>query len=192
MDELVKIVNQFNTNLDQQINVYRELETILDYEEKSLAEFHLTEFEKILIEKDQNVQRLLLLNTKREALLTKLCYFISYDTRRGLPSLVEFQKAFDTYLKNIKDLVEEETYNQVNHLAIQFKEVAHRYREVYVHLTPRFYRNQQILRQMTRSFSQSVAIFESALPIAREYNKKGTSTSKPVSLEAKSKVYVKA
>lgn len=190
MDELIRLCHELLHNLNAQIAIVEEFEKILEREEHYISKFDLVEFEQALVEKDQCVQRLHIQNKKRESLLRKICYLISYDAREKLPSLTDFLKAFSTYLVNIRKLVSEDIHLQVAELYNQLQFVGDHFKSRFDALSPKLYKNQQILKKLSQNFQRSLQIFEGAMMRNQNYDGKGMAHQNPVQ-EQRSSLHVK-
>ena len=69
--------------------------------------------ERMVIVKDQHSRIAQSLEERRVVILKKICYMMAFDPRGQSLSLKLFKFTFSTYIKNIKTLVGEVTYNKL-------------------------------------------------------------------------------
>ena len=169
MNELLGFLRQFCDCLKLQITVLSGLESVLNTEEDLIARSALSDYERVLTEKDQLVQRAAAAEKRRQQALKKLCYFIGFDLRRGLPSLSEVVAAFDSYLVNIQPLIESDIYSALCAFQKELIDIKGNYLNLFATLTPRIKRNQMILQKLEYQLKMSLSIFSNN----EEYTKSG-------------------
>lgn len=177
MDELLNFIMQFNDILKKQIAVYSEFVPILDEEEAAIAEYDLAALEKIVILKDQHSRIAQSLEEKRIFLLKKICYMIAFDARGQNLSLKLFKFTFSTYIKNIKPLISEITYEKLLEQEKLFNETASEFEKTFEFVYPRIYRNQTILKKLSKNVSMSLTLLQSEADVGMNYDSLGKAKS---------------
>ncbi|MBX9703855.1 MAG: flagellar protein FlgN [Silvanigrellaceae bacterium] len=192
MNELLILLQQFISVLSRQIVLYQELLPILDAEEDSISRFDMALFEKIMIEKDQQVKRAHAIDDQRVKALKRICYMIAFDTRSQAVSLKTFLIAFDTYLNNVEKLVEKNIYESLCKYQEKLKDVAIEYETLFKNLNPRIYRNKIILKKVLDNFSRSILLMQNTADLSLRYDALGKSQQGSHAQEAVSSLHVKA
>lgn len=192
MDELLNLLVQFRECLGLQMKIYLELLPVLDKEEELLMKFDVGDFEKVVTEKDQIVKRGSNVEERRLACLRRICFMMSYDARGQLPSLRTFGAVFDSYLGNVKTLVDETMCQQLHEERQSLDQLCQRYLEVFAKVGPRVRRNQQVLKKMTRNIERSLAMISSEISCPSSYDVHGKTKARMTAGESLSYVRVKA
>lgn len=180
MQELFTLLDAFRDQLESQIRIFRELNPILDREEDLIARFDLTDFEKVVVEKDQLSKRSAVIDERRSNTLRRICYLMSYDARGDqLPTLRTFRIILENYTQKVSNLIEAEALKTLHAKGAAFDETEYRFRELYALTAPRIYRNQQILKKLLTNFRMSISLLEREVMKSQNYDKSGKSVSKP-------------
>lgn len=173
MDELLNFIVQFNDILKKQISSYSEFISILDEEEAAISNYDLAALEKIVILKDQHSRIAQSLEERRIFILKKICYMIAFDARGQKLSLKLFKFTFSTYIKNIKTLISEATFEKLIEQENLFHEIANEFEKTFEFVYPRIYRNQIILKKLVKSVSLSLSLFQSEAEVGMNYDSLG-------------------
>jgi flagellar biosynthesis/type III secretory pathway chaperone len=192
MDELLKLMRAICEGIEALGRIFSELNIVLDHEEQIIATYSLTELERVVVEKDQLVQRATSAEQRRLRSYERLFFLIGYDARGTLPTLTEFEIIFQAYLNNITPLVDENTVFALNEAYHEFLTKGRELQAQYRELSPRIYRNRQVLTKMANHFSRSVQIFESEMTAARHYDGTGRAKTHVGRGETVSSLRVKA
>jgi hypothetical protein len=177
MDELLNFIIQFNDILKKQIASYSEFIPILDEEEIAIANYDLVALEKIVILKDQHSRIAQSLEERRVFILKKICYMIAFDPRGQNLSLKLFKFTFSTYVKNIKTLISEATFEKLVEQENLFHEISADFEKTFEFVYPRIYRNQIILKKLMKNVSLSLSLFQSEAEVGMNYDSLGKAQS---------------
>lgn len=177
MEELLNLISQFNEILKKQINSYLEFIPILDEEEAAISNYDLAALEKIVIIKDQHSRIAQSLEERRVIILKKICYMMAFDSRGQNLSLKLFKFTFATYIKNIKSLVSEATFNKLLEQENTFNEVSNEFEKSFETVYPRIFRNQVILKKLMKNVSLSISLFQSEAEVGMNYDSLGKAKS---------------
>jgi len=175
MNELLKLLTQFQQCLQQQMTMMEELLVIIQREAALVVSFSLPEFERLVTEKDQVVRLAQAAEERRLQILKKLCFMMAFDARGRLPSLSEFQSVARAYAQNVERLVDRETYLQLNALLDDVERVATRYRSAFLHAQPRIEENKKILRALAANLKRSVNFLQAQAAGEKRYDGRGQS-----------------
>lgn len=192
MEELYKLLAQFEDCLDNQIAIFRELIPILDREEVLIEHFELSDFERLVTEKDQAAKRLEHLEGQRVGQLRKICYLISYDARGKVPNLRDFISILKNYTNNVQRLLDPAVYEQLVMHTEKINGILINYREMFAGTAPRIYRNELVLKKLLANFKKSMNLIENEVVRATNYDSKGKTSSRPTHGDKWSSVRVKA
>lgn len=192
MEELYKLLAQFEDCLENQIAIFRELIPVLDREEFLIEHFELAEFERLVTEKDQAAKRLEHLESQRIGQLRKICYLVSYDARGQVPNLREFISILKNYTINVQRLLDVSVYQQLLAHTEKINGICISYREMFAGTAPRIYRNELILKKLLANFKKSMNLIETEVVRANNYDRKGKTNSRPTHGDKWSSVRVKA
>ena len=177
MDELLNFIIQFNDILKKQITAYSEFIPLLDEEETAIANYDLAALEKIVILKDQHSRIAQSLEERRILILKKICYMMAFDSRGQNLSMKLFKFTFSTYIKNIKTLVSEITYEKLVEQENLFLEISSNFEKTFEFVYPRIYRNQLILKKLMKNVSLSLSLFQSEAEVGMNYDSLGKAQS---------------
>ncbi|APJ04366.1 flagellar protein FlgN [Silvanigrella aquatica] len=177
MDELLNLIIQFNEILKKQIASYVEFIPILDEEETAIANYDLIALERIVIVKDQHSRIAQSIEERRIQILKKICYMIAFDPRGQNLSLNLFKFTFSTYLKNIKTLINEEMFAKLLEQECAFNSTASEFEKTFEFVYPRIYRNQVILKKLSKNVSMSISLFQSEAEAGMNYDSLGKAQS---------------
>ncbi|KAB8037819.1 hypothetical protein GCL60_11635 [Silvanigrella paludirubra] len=177
MEELLNLIIQFNDILRKQIQSYLEFLPILDEEEIAISNYDLASLEKMVIIKDQHSRIAQSLEERRVIVLKKICYMMAFDPRGQNLSLKLFKFTFSTYIKNIKTLVGEVTYNKLLEQETTFNEISSEFEKTFEVVYPRIYRNQAILKKLMKNVSLSISLFQSEAEVGMNYDSLGKAQS---------------
>jgi len=177
MEELINLIIQFNDILRKQIQSYLEFLPILDEEEIAISNYDLASLEKMVIIKDQHSRIAQSLEERRVIVLKKICYMMAFDPRGQNLSLKLFKFTFSTYIKNIKTLVGEVTYNKLLEQETTFNEISTEFEKTFEVVYPRIYRNQAILKKLMKNVSLSISLFQSEAEVGMNYDSLGKAQS---------------
>jgi flagellar biosynthesis/type III secretory pathway chaperone len=193
MDELLNLLKTLRACIVAIDGAYSQLVEIMETEEDLISRYEMGPVQNVIVEKDQVVQRIQKLEEKRNASMKRICFLISYDARRNLPSLSEFTLVFDSYLSNIEKLIAAEIHVELFNLFVQCKEASHSLKHNFSsRYEPRIYRNKTIVAKCLRNFQRSIKIFEDASGSAGLYDPKGNTRSDRNHKEATSILRVQA
>ena len=192
MDELLNFIVQFNDILKKQIITYSDFITILDEEEDAIANYDIAALEKIIILKDQQSRIAQSLEERRLIILKKICYMMAFDARGKNLSLKLFKLTFFTYLKNIKNLISETIFEKLISQENECNKISLEFEKTFELVYPRIYRNQFILKNLTRSVSLSLALFQTEAKTGLNYDSCGKAQSLTYKSSGLSSMRVKA
>ncbi len=178
MEELIKLLETLTAYVGSLHITYERLVEIMNIEEDLISRYEMKDFQNVVAEKHQTVQRAQKTEEKRVATLRRICFLISFDARHTLPNIAEFNSAFRAYLQNIETLVNNETLEQVKAQFDKYRETANalhtQFKEV---IAPRIHQNRIIIEKVHSNFKKSMRIFESAGGVAHSYDKNGHANS---------------
>lgn len=192
MEDLISLLTQFNEILKKQVTVYLEFLPILDEEEEAITNYDLSALEKVVIIKDQHSRISQSLEQRRVNVLRKICYMIAFDPRGQKLSLNLFKVTFNSYLENIKKLVNEELYNKILEEQNKINATASEFEKSFEIVYPRIYRNQIILKKLLRNVTLSINLFQSEADVGMNYDALGKAHSAVNKSSATSSMRVKA
>ncbi len=165
---------RFQECLNAQMAIFEELIPVLDKEEELITSFSLKTFENVVFEKDTIVKRAQNVENRRLVMLRRILFLISYDARAGaIPSLRSFMVIFDSYITNVKNLVQESHALQLFHFQRELTSTSESYLNLFERLSPRIFRNQTVLQKAARNMQRSLAVFQSELNIPANYDAHG-------------------
>lgn len=192
MEELISLLRQFNEVLKKQITSYLEFIPILDEEEQAITSYDLASLEKIVIIKDQHSRISQSLEQRRVQILRKICYMIAFDPRGQKLSLNLFKITFNTYLENIKNLVQDSVYLKLCEENDNITETANEFEKSFEVVYPRIYRSQIILKKLLRNITLSINLFQSESDVGMNYDALGKAHSAVNNSMATSSMRIKA
>ena len=192
MDELVKLLGRFTATLELQSSLLHELIPVLDREEELIMKFEVSDFESLVVEKDQVVRRAKAAEQVRLQVLQRICFLIGYDARGALPSLRVFLEVFQGYLARVKDLLEASMHEQLSQMYKNLSALSESYLAAFQDLAPRINRNKTVLAKTSVNFARSLSLLRQSASTQDGYNAEGKSSSGPVPAGSFSSVRVKA
>ena len=192
MNELLNLLPLFQESLELQVKIFGDLLPVLDREEEMLMNFDVTDFEKVVVEKDQLVRRAQSAEERRLAALKRICFMISYDARGQLPTLRSFLVLFENYVTNTEKLVDAGVHAELKIWNEHIKTLAAEYMALFKSAQPRILRNQLVLQKMARNFERSLAVMQNEANVGQNYNSQGKSHSRNTGKDGLSFVRVKA
>jgi hypothetical protein len=185
MNELLKLLAQFQQCLQQQMTMMEELLVIIEREAELVVSFSLPEFEKLVTEKDQVVRLTQAAEERRLNILKRLCFMMAFDARGKLPTLSEFQTVARSYAQNVERLVDGETFGLLIAALEDLERVALHYRSAFLHAQPKIEENKKVLRALAANFKRSVNFLQSQVGGGKRYDGRGQSVDgAPVSTAA--------
>ena len=174
MEELLRLLENFREHLSTQMELFSELLPVLDQEEAMMATFDVSRFEKIVVTKDQLVQRASRVEDRRVICLRRICFLIGYDARgETLPSLTEFTSILLNYEKNVQALLPADVVLQLAETCSAISELAKHYLSSFRAAAPRIQRNQTVLSRLAKSFELSLNLLRSDQKSSDGYNSHG-------------------
>ncbi|MEY4065388.1 MAG: hypothetical protein RIR26_1596 [Pseudomonadota bacterium] len=175
MNELLKLLAQFQQCLQQQMTMMEELLVIIGREAELVVSFSLPEFERLVTEKDQVVRLAQAAEERRLQILKKLCFMMAFDARGRLPSLSEFQSVGRAYAQNVERLIDRDTQIQLNAALDDVERVSALYRSAFLHAQPRIDENKKILRALAANLKRSVNFLQAQAAGGKRYDGRGQS-----------------
>jgi flagellar biosynthesis/type III secretory pathway chaperone len=178
MEELIKLLDTLKAYVAALHQTYGRLVDIMDAEEKLISEYNIGSLQNLVVEKDQVVQRSQKTEEKRAATLKRICFLIAFDARNTLPSVSEFNTAFEAYLRNIETLVDEQTLSEVKTAFGEYASTATAMQEDFTtRIAQRIRQNKIIIEKVRLNFQKSIRLFENIGGVTDSYNKKGLANS---------------
>jgi len=170
MNELLALLKEFSQCLKIQINIYAEFLPLLDEEEHLLGCFSLPLLERIVVQKDQIVQRARRIEQRRLGVLNKICLLISFDTRKKPPSLNEFLIVLKHYAESLHQIqLAASVQQQIAEKIQEVEDIAKHYREFFVQTEGRVFRNKQIMQRLASHVERSVTFLQTAIKVPPHY-----------------------
>ncbi len=178
MEELIKLLEQLGACVASLHQTYARLLEILDTEESLISQYELKNLQDVVAQKDQLVHLAQKTEEKRVSTLKRLCYLIAFDARNTLPSLAEFNLAFEAYMKNIETLVDTETHAQIQNLHAHCREISGALQADFsARIVPRIQQNRIVVAKVRENFRRSLRLFENVSGATNAYDKKGQAQS---------------
>jgi hypothetical protein len=190
MEELFSTFIQFNNVIQDLINQLYELIPILDEEESAISQYLFMETEKSIIRKNNQMKKIQYTEEKRISLTKKICYLIGYDIRNQKISLPLIKNIFETYIDNVKNLLEKDVVEKLNTTRNNFLEIFNELNSAYECSSNRIRRNQIILKKVLQNVNSSINLFQMAGEPGLNYDSSGKTNTPSNSSNSSSSIRV--
>lgn len=177
MEELLRLLEQFNTTLQQQATFLVDFTLVLDAEEEAISRYHFLDIEKSVTLKDQKVRLFQSLEDKRIQLAQKICALMAFDGRQQNLSLSLLRTVFGTYLNNVRDLVSADFTSRLEVCYEQFCAISAQFLESFQTVSARIYRNKTILKKVLHHINISLNLLGAQTDAGTRYDALGKTQS---------------